>query len=210
MVSRASIAHGNIVPQARHPLEVQSYDTAITGNLPAGPWVISNFSDMAAGAALNERKGLRIVPLELRLKYSLSSDSTAGGPAGGGTDYAVRMIVFQTLYPNPIYTEVLSSVGGWSVLSPYNLSHVGQSRADANLRVLYDNTIHIKPIIATGAYGEIILTPKDFLCDYMRFQDDTALDPVKGGLHLLIVNDQSVALSSPGLSLTGRLLFTDA
>jgi len=188
-------------------MEIYAFDVTNTVATTT-TWSVQNgLIAVPSTAGVQDRQGLRINPVMLDIRLRVDG-STTGLYAANTPDHFVRVVVFQSRYAAPIGLDVFASN---NILSPYNMSHIGQSREDANIKVLDDRMVHIRPLMQVSTAYQVQIPNSQLLVKALRFGDYTATDPVNGSIYIAyITNCTSAAGTRPNFSYVSHLLYTDA
>ena len=190
-------------------LEHYAFDTSFSNISSAAGVIQSGIAAIPSGAGAGTRQGLRVTPISLQARLSvLGSQKMESISDSDFKSCRVRVLLIQSLYNTPAVGDVL---GGPSinVLSPYNLSFVGQQKEDSQIKVLYDRTFNLVQAISS-AHDIIDVPSSSFLTRQLRYSGSSTADPVHGAFYMITITDQTLLAEFPVVTYFPRLLYTDA
>ena len=191
-------------------LETYAFDTAFTNVTSAAGVVQGTLASIPSGSGAQARTGLRVTPVALQIRLSVSASKNS--EVFGNPDYEVcraRVILIQSLYNTPAIADVLGGAV-LSVLSPYNISYVGQGKEDAQIKVLWDKTYSFTYGASLSSADLIDIPASQMLTKQLRYASAATAEPVHGAFYLISITDQSLAANMPIVVSQPRLLFHDA
>ncbi len=194
-------------PNSSPGKELYYFDTN-NGVTPSASWTVYNgLCAIPSTAGVPDRQGLRVTPIAFEWNFVLGGDNGSGfGTAS--VDASVRIILFQTRYAAPIAADLLTSTT--LITAPYNMAHIGQSQADATIKVLYDHTFAISKAAQSTYPVAVTIPASDLMVKHMRFADYTASDPVNGGIYFALFTNNTLPAKFGSLYYHTRLLYNDA
>ena len=190
-------------------LEHYAFDSSFANTPSAAGVIQSGLAAIPSGAGAGTRQGLRVTPISLQARMSIiGSDKMQSVSDADFQSCRVRVLLIQSLYNTPAVGDVL---GGPSinVLSPYNLSFVGQQKEDSQIKVLFDRTYNLTKYQAS-AHDIIDVSSSNFLTKQLRFSGAATADPVHGAFYMITITDQTLAAEFPLVTYFPRVLYTDA
>jgi len=194
-------------PRAALTKEVYAFDIGTTLTT-SGTWQIQNgYCAIPSSAGSVDRQGLRITPLQMEFDVYVKGVQL-GGFGALAADHFVRVVIFQARYAAPINTDVFTT--GNNMTSPYNMSHVGQSKDDANIKILWDEYVPVWIQSQCSHLRRVRIPTSDLLVKHFRFADFTATDPLNGGIYVAFITDQTIAGKYATIIVQSRLMYTDA
>ncbi len=175
---------------------------------PSAAWTVyNNFCAIPSTAGVPDRQGLRVTPIAYEADIQVRGDN-GSGVSTSNFDASIRIIVFQARYAAPIASDLLVSTS--AINSPYNMAHIGQSAADATIKVLYDENLPVCKAARITYNLRLRIPAADLMVKHMRFADYTASDPVNGGIYYAIFTDNTLPAKFGTISVYSRILYNDA
>ncbi len=191
-------------------LEHYAFDTAFSNATTAAGVIQSGLAAIPSGAGAGTRQGLRVTPISLQARLSvIGGDKIQSLSDADVTNCRVRVLLIQSLYNTPAVGDVLGGPA-INVLSPYNLSFVGQQKEDSQIKVLWDKTFVLNRNAFTSFHDVIDVPASAFLTKQLRYSGAATADPVHGAFYMICITDQTLVGESPLVTYYPRLLYTDA
>jgi hypothetical protein len=189
--------------------DVEVYALSVGTTLtPSGTWQIQNgLTAIPSSAGQVDRQGLRVTPHSMQFMVTLHGNP-AGQLSSASPDHFMRFVIFQSRYASPIAADLFDSTS--SIHSFFNISHVGQGRADANIAVLHDEWVPVHVLANSASHRNIEIPASAMMVKQFRFADFTTIDPLNGGIYFAFITENTVAAKYGTITLASRLNYTDA